>query len=457
LLLWCAAACISVPDRPDFGLAGDGGPSDAGDQDALADAEAEDRGSDAAPGAGDADAAGPPDSGIPPDVGPDAGLAAFPPPGLQIRHYAVGRVDGDARDDLVVLDRTARAYYLLLGRDADFGRSYDRRQQTTMSGGTILIADLVGTGSAAPDGLADVFVAGENGGVHVVDGFQGGTSVRYSKTISAPELGTMTGVAPVYLAQGRLRTGVNALFFGGEFRLAIIPLEGWSQTAFSDQPVSILPSDGSAFPDVTHNVFPRRSIGGGPDDLLLVAETSAFWYLNPGDGDFRNVNPSSTIYDLIRLVRYPDLPIAPSPTGDGCADFLGGWLGTLRAVQLSCTTPGQFSAVYSDQLGYDDELLDFNLRDLDGAGRPELVMLRRLVAPPYDYYLSIAPDLVLAAGERIGTAAPPATRILSGAPSYAPVGDFDGDGTPEVIVLSDDQPAACYRLQRGPELVVPCD
>jgi hypothetical protein len=454
----CAAAtmlgCLELPPplpsrAPDLGV---------GDADADPDA-----GVDVGPMDADVGGSADVDGGADADRGAGPDRAPFPPPGLQVRAYHVGAIDGDRRDDLVIADQRASRVYTFLGQ-APFMRVIDRVDTPVVPPAAVLIADVVSPSAGSvvlgADGYGDVWVGGESGGNgsnQAVEVLVGGSQLRRTRYVMGADLGAMSGTLPGYLAIGRVRPGVRGVYFGGEFRAAVVELgDVSSDVALGAQPMTIVPAGGPFAPYV-HNLAVRSSTVGAYDDLLLLREAGLTVLPNPGDGDYTRARPVDAAYGAanIRAIRHVDLPVEGARVGDGCPDVVGAWVGDVVVMRMPCSAQPRFLGPYRATLA--DDLVDLNVGDVGGSasstGVPDVVMLRRDDATSY---LSVLPDVTLRSDMTLAPSSPVLRRNLAGAPQIIPVVDHDGVGARSIVVVWGDRAPQCFELAGVPLAIVPC-
>jgi hypothetical protein len=386
---------------------------------------------------------------------PDANPAAtsvprgtpFPPAGanLQIEDVWAGDLNGDGSDDLVVLSRgTANEVYIF----------YGQRER-----GATEFHQVLDTGAREPFGVTAAQMTGEEELeilVYLVDfatpadsdntafvyGYETVSRLRYATTPVTNSVSRVMKVwaqptTPVYgngIVTGRFTPGASLPGIAVGVHTGGFQLQPESWELFGDAVPTPL-RDGQ--PAVRLRAIPSQT--SGLDDVLGFSVSSdSLWFVNDGAG-------SLTSY--VRLTGALERARVVDGDSSGPLDLLGIQNTTLQIVLTG--DPGQ--AYYWQGQGWIDGIegsfTDLAVVDSDGDARPEVVAIGADCTTPYRPCAMLFPDVfvsgnMLTSSELTSTFDLPASfqawRIASG--------DFDGDGSTELLALDRDGTMVCMRI-----------
>ena len=208
---------------------------------------------------------------------------------------------------------------------------------------------------------------------------------------------------------------------------------------------SLLPLDGNANAVAYSQVLHGDVNGDGHQDLVVVGPTGigtsgVYLLLGHGDGTFSTParlagdSDSSTLFAVLDLNHDGRSDIVERGSDESLTIFLAQIDGTFRVTHIS-----------SSLLHTEAQSLTFG--DLNGDGVPELIFAT-------GDHLTVLPGVGDGTfGPALTYAIPPLQAGLSqGATSFA-VGDFDGDGAPDVAVLLTLSPAGSTLLSNVTQVV----
>jgi hypothetical protein len=336
------------------------------------------------------------------------GPAVLFPAGTSPGAVAVADLNGDGKDDLVTADAGSdfggSTVQVLLGNGdgsfqppaAYFAGPFDR---------ALAVGDFKGDGR--PD------IATLNSGTFAVLLNNGDGTFRSAATYTAGldpwsvVVGDFNGDGALdIVASGALADAVSVLLGNGDgtFRPA--------QTIHvSSNPRSLVAAD------VNHD---------GKLDLVLVAGSGIEVLLGNGDGTFQGPVPYVIPGNFPQSVQVADL------RGDDSRDLVA--LGSAGASVLLNNGDGTFGPPVTYGIG-DETPSALAVGDFDHDGKLDLVVTGfRQECDEYDCYL-VASDINFFKGNGDGTFGPPVRQsIFPLPPSFLVVGDFDGDGTPDLVL-----------------------
>lgn len=337
----------------------------------------------------------------------------------------LGDLSHNGRLDLVVPENAGGTVGVLMGRpDGTFANAV-----AYPAGLPLGVASGVAVGDFNGDGTLDVAVT-----PFCLHACAGSVSVLLGKgdgTFGAP-ISSPAGIAPGVLAVGD---------FNGDGRedLAVLPVGGLGP----DNTVSILLSngDGTFRPPVTYFVGDRPTEaavadlnGDGRPDLAVAYGSTDVQnpggvrvLLNNGDGTFHSggsyatgCSPSSVAIGDLNKDGRPDLVVANS-NSDGCGGGVSVLLGN---------GDGSFRKAVNWPVGVFPQSIQ--IADFDGDGNPDLAVADEC---GNTNLLWVMP------GRGDGTFGPPRSFPLGNGRELKPfqvvVGDFNGDGKPDVAVAND--------------------
>jgi len=431
--LVAAAGCLSKPPRP-----------------------AEDV--DAAPGS---------DGGPSGDGGPGPVEGSFAADAVIGVQHAVARLDGDGRDDLVLLGRLTAAgpdgIFIVLGRDDRFLAGYDEFLPLPESATPYAIEVSDFLGGAALDLLVLARALQGDAAILAYEGHGDGTFAEHPLTGPATTLmlqGTLESPVPTYIFTARTGGDVRGFVYGSIDDAFTVKLPSWSAIDLHEAVPRRLPlptGDSGAVQGMTR----VPSASDGFDDFLEVRSGDVHWLVADGTGLWREGPIVSFGNPARRSVAFADLD--GSGTVDAAAIF-GHHLDFAMTIYPAGGNPPRIGVrTFSEEPNLADaETEAMYVGDLVGAAAPELLLLD--AAPPMPtsglrLYADLHPSGVDQIVPDYDGDDDDYLRLVSGARNRLLVGDFDGDGAKDIYPLNlapKQEEPICFRALIDALTTRPC-
>lgn len=379
---------------------------------------------------------------------PAPGLPAFPPVELtEFRSPQVARINGDALDDLVLVDPQTATVHILLGRTCEFG---------TVSDAVHSVAGFVALGVALAelgggDGFLDLAVIGTDG-VGRLSVFKGTGALSFDATALTRVLPTAPMASELVFVAPMDRDGDDRvdLVFGHDSALytAELPagvLDPPDPGAFSTMPTTPLPVP----PELPGGQWGGRPIahpfpsptGAGVDDFLVSLDPLVFWYHNDGAGGFTYA-PFDTTDKNVHAV------FADILGGDGVPEIIGAQDAVVGVTRIH---PEADATSYRLVLASIGTATGVAVANFDDDPRPEIVATDGTYVALYTNVTFLDDDtnpLVIPTTGPHEITLPGDFRA-----DFLITGNFRGDATPELLVLDSARGLRCYI---GDTIFTPC-
>ncbi|MEZ4269840.1 MAG: VCBS repeat-containing protein, partial [Myxococcota bacterium] len=403
--------------------------------------------------------AGPDGDTAPADTSVDAELPpvqvsnAFPPPPAtlqtRLRPALVVDLNGDAAADLLLpnlgKDATQQGIFVLLGRASGFGETYDAYLPTKARPEGIAIAHVVG------DARPDLLVVGSSGSkswleVFAWSGVPGELFARPGlarELTSAPFLpngGSFPNdLKPVLLTVADYTAdGVPDLVTSDLYAALLVSPKAWDGPGLAQAQFGVVaPTTG-----LWDAIVGLYNVAGGGQNYLMVHEQ--FGRLNYFPIDAGGLSSKEVVVPLGGNQK------GTSPAdldGDGTPDVFGTNGYELSVVRVTPPGGDQLAFEPSQDLAVpDNELDDIHAADLDHNGAIDAVLLDNASTQGAERSaIYVVRDLYVQGSTLRSPFSVASAQFAFGFhPRSLVVGDFDGDGTSEILGFDHDGRYACF-------------
>jgi hypothetical protein len=337
---------------------------------------------------------------------------------------AVGDLNGDGRPDLAVADVGSDAVSVLLNQTPPGASTPSFAPQQTFATGTAPVA--VGIADVNQDRSPDLVVANE-----------GSSSISVLLNQTAPGATAPSLVAQQTFAAGRMPASVLVGDLNGDGQPDLIETSVYANT------LAVLTNQAQATTD-TAAFAPAQSLttrgpalavadvnGDGRPDLIIANQSAVSVLLNqtaPGATTLSFAPPQTCATGL-----FPYSVAVGDVNGDGLPDLVVANNGSnTLSVLLNQTMPGATVASFAPQqtFGGVDTPLTVALADLNGDGKPDLVATN-FFPGTVSVLLNQTPP-----GATVASFGPARSFATGGAARSVAVGDLNGDGRPDLAVTS---------------------
>lgn len=384
-------------------------------------------------------------TGLPGDGGVDGPRAGqpWPPAGVVAGGTLARDVDGDGHPDLLIT--SAQGVYVLAGGPG-FGAQYHAFVPTAVAPLAVELADVGGT--AAPE-LVVLGVGGTTAGRVEIHPGLGGLAFDGGLGLDVPGIHPGTGsYRGVWLVDTDGDGRRNAVIADESHAFVAQPAQLTAQAVGEAALIHIAGPNSGDFIAV-ESVLTRPS-GTGPQLVVVDAGTARMG----GAGADRY---DTTRGGAVSCGDAPDTVAAGDLDGDGAPELVVGYSGFIYGASLAAAQalshPGLDAGCAASCRWKAIRLAEL---DRDPGARTDAVILRWL--GPASTALANS-DLLAVRNLRVSgallTSSGTEPRIaLSGLMAGVEVGDFDGDGRAEIVVVAPDGGLRCYRL--GDTALDPC-
>ncbi len=344
---------------------------------------------------------------------------------------AVGDLNGDGKPDLAVVNRQSSAVAVLLNTTPAGATTPSFSPAQTFAVG--LNADAVAVGDFNGDGISDLVVSNASNGT--VSVLLNTTPAGATTPSFAPQQTFNVAGGPGAVAvgdfnnDGKPDVAVTSLSFPAEVSVLLDTTPAGATTAsFAPLQTFFVPDRGGVLAVGDFN-------GDGKPDLAVTDYFNASVLVLLNTTPAGSTTPAFLPAQSFATPRGPVSLAAADLNGDGKPDLaIAGRYGTL-AVLLDTTPAGATVPSFAPQQTFDTGILPKGLiaADLNGDGRPDLAFTvstdvnNRVVS----VLLNTTP-----AGATTASFAPQQTAPANNQPGALAVGDFNGDGMPDLAAAN---------------------